>query len=49
MEDRSASMLELKALEVPKGHYDVAVLGGGLAGLTMAIQLKQAVPRPACW
>src|SRR4051794_22173312 len=44
MEDRSASMLELKALRVPHGHYDVAVLGGGLAGLTMALQLKLARP-----
>ena len=26
MDDRSASMLELKALRVPQGHYDVAVL-----------------------
>lgn len=44
MDDRSASMLELKALHVPHGHYDVAVLGGGLAGLSMAIQLKLARP-----
>jgi len=44
MEDRSASMLELKALRVPHGHYDVAVLGGGLAGLTMALQLKLTRP-----
>jgi flavin-dependent dehydrogenase len=44
MDDRSASMLELKALHVPDGHYDVAVLGGGLAGLSMAIQLKRARP-----
>lgn len=44
MDDRSASMLELKALHVPHGHYDVAVLGGGLAGLTMAMQLKRERP-----
>ena len=44
MEDRSASMLEMKALRVPHGHYDVAVLGGGLAGLTMALQLKRERP-----
>ena len=44
MEDRSASMLELKSLHVPHGHYDVAILGGGLAGLTMALQLKRTRP-----
>lgn len=26
------------------GHYDVAILGGGLAGLTLALQLKKARP-----
>jgi flavin-dependent dehydrogenase len=44
MEDRSASMLELKALHVPHGHYDVAVLGGGLAGLSIALQIKRDRP-----
>jgi flavin-dependent dehydrogenase len=44
MEDRSASMLEGMALRVPHGHYDVAVLGGGLAGLTMALHLKRTRP-----
>jgi flavin-dependent dehydrogenase len=44
MEDRSASMLELKSLHVPHGHYDVAILGGGLAGLSMALQLKRTRP-----
>jgi hypothetical protein len=32
MDDRSSSMLELKSLHLPRGHYDVAVLGGGLVG-----------------
>jgi flavin-dependent dehydrogenase len=44
MQDRSASMLELKALHVPNGHYDVAVLGGGLAGLSIAMQIKMQRP-----
>ena len=44
MEDPSASMLELKSLHVPHGHYDVAILGGGLAGLSMAMQLKLTRP-----
>ena len=50
MGDSSASMLELKALRVPTGHYDVAILGGGLAGLSMALQLKRDTARTrACW
>ena len=28
----------------PQDRYDVAILGGGLAGLTLAIQLKRARP-----
>ena len=44
MAERSASMLELKSIRAPRGHYDVAVLGGGLAGLTMAIQLMLERP-----
>jgi flavin-dependent dehydrogenase len=44
MPERSASMLELKAIDAPQGHYDVAILGGGLAGLTLAIQLKRERP-----
>jgi 2-polyprenyl-6-methoxyphenol hydroxylase-like FAD-dependent oxidoreductase len=28
----------------PAGGYDVAILGGGLAGFTLALQIKQARP-----
>lgn len=44
MADRSASSLEIMPLRVPNGHYDVCVLGGGLAGLTLALQLKRQRP-----
>jgi flavin-dependent dehydrogenase len=37
-------MLELKAIQAPEGDYDVAIMGGGLAGLTLAIQLKRERP-----
>jgi hypothetical protein len=43
-DERSASMLELKAIDVPQGHYDVAILGGGLDALTMALQLERERP-----
>jgi flavin-dependent dehydrogenase len=41
---RSSSIVEIAAVKAPGDRYDVAVLGGGLAGLTFAIQLKQARP-----
>ncbi|MEA2459183.1 MAG: hypothetical protein QOC95_2155, partial [Thermoleophilaceae bacterium] len=44
MADRSASMPEFMPLRMPHGHYDVAVLGGGLAGLSMGLQLKRERP-----
>jgi flavin-dependent dehydrogenase len=44
MSERSASMPEMKAVRVPSGHYDVAILGGGLAGLSLANQLMLARP-----
>ena len=34
----------LRAEGQPAGSYDVAIMGGGLAGLTLAIQLKRARP-----
>src|SRR5436305_3179030 len=43
-DERSASMLELRTVDVPQGSYDVAILGGGLAGLTMALHLKRDRP-----
>ncbi len=37
-------MVEIGALRPPAEDYDVVVLGGGLAGLTVAIQIKQRRP-----
>ncbi len=44
MTERSASMPEIKAVRVPRERYDVAILGGGLAGLSLANQLRLARP-----
>ena len=38
------SVLEMVALSRAAEEYDVAILGGGLAGLTLAIQLKRVRP-----
>jgi flavin-dependent dehydrogenase len=45
MTARGASEFEIKAVRVPTGHYDVAILGGGLAGLSLANQLMLARPQ----
>ncbi len=42
--ERTASMLESHPIRAAAEHYDVAILGGGLAGLTLAIQLKKERP-----
>lgn len=44
MADRGASVLEVGSLRGAAERYDVAILGGGLAGLTLAIHLKRARP-----
>ena len=44
MTARGASEFEIKAIRSPKSDYDVAILGGGLAGLTLALHLKRARP-----
>ena len=43
-DDRQASSLEIRPLRTAAERYDVAILGGGLAGLTLAIQLKRQRP-----
>ena len=42
--DRQASSIEMVPLRTAAERYDVAILGGGLAGLTLAIQLKRSGP-----
>jgi flavin-dependent dehydrogenase len=44
-QDRSASEVELRPIRAADPSYDVAILGGGLAGLTLAIQLKRWRPQ----
>jgi flavin-dependent dehydrogenase len=44
MADRSASLPDIKAVGAAKERYDVAILGGGLAGLTLALHLKRTRP-----
>ncbi len=43
--ERGRSVVEIAAVRAPAEHYDVAILGGGLAGLTLSIQLKLARPQ----
>jgi flavin-dependent dehydrogenase len=42
--DRSTSEVEIAPIRPAAERYDAAILGGGLAGLTLAIQLKQERP-----
>ncbi|HLM86064.1 MAG TPA: NAD(P)-binding protein [Solirubrobacteraceae bacterium] len=43
--ERGDSIVEVATLRPPAEHYDVAILGGGLAGLTLSIQLKGMRPQ----
>ncbi len=43
--ERGRSVVEIAGMRPPAEHYDVAVLGGGLAGLTLSIQIKLARPQ----
>jgi flavin-dependent dehydrogenase len=47
--EKQAALLQMLKLqrtkvEPPPGHYDLAILGGGVAGLTLALQLKNSRP-----
>jgi len=42
--ERSLSVVEIGSVRPPGDNYDVAILGGGLAGLTLGIQIKQRRP-----
>jgi flavin-dependent dehydrogenase len=42
--ERGRSFVEIGAVRPPAGQYDVAILGGGLAGLTLSIQIKRDRP-----
>lgn len=44
-DERQASVIEMAPVRPAAERYDVAILGGGLAGLTLSIQLKRARPR----
>src|SRR3954466_9905793 len=47
-EKRALLLRQLQMQQIPvdvsSDHYDVAILGGGIAGLTLALQLKKARP-----
>jgi flavin-dependent dehydrogenase len=42
--ERNKSIVEIGAVRAPADRYDVTIVGGGLAGLTLAIQIKQTRP-----
>ena len=43
--DRSASELEIRPIRTAADSYDVAILGGGLAGLTLGAAAQAGAPR----
>src|SRR5689334_7955895 len=44
MSDTRDRMPQEQEHMVPSDHYDVAILGGGIAGLTLALELKKTRP-----
>ena len=44
MAERSPSVVEMLPMRAAADRYDVAVLGGGLAGLTLSMQIKKRRP-----
>lgn len=44
MNDARKQPLQEIEVPAPLDQYDVAILGGGMAGLTLALQLKKARP-----
>lgn len=45
MSERGKSLVEVGVIRPPRDSYDLVILGGGLAGLTLSIQIKGRRPQ----